>query len=243
MGRVNRGQTSLSIFLVILICCFILPSFILAQEEKKDLRPERSIAVYTEYSGVTISKGETVKMDLTLENKGRTDETIDVKISTIPKGWKALLKGASYVVTGMYVLNGKSKNLSLSLEPEKTIGSGTYDFQFDAQSADGKFTSTHKLTVVVQERMPGTEDLQVTTSYPVLRGQTDATFEFSIEVMNKLESERTVNLFAIAPEKWDVNFKFCHKGRTKPKCSCASQSSKRCLPWGISYTSESEFWR
>jgi uncharacterized membrane protein len=207
MGRVNRGQTSLSIFLVILICCFILPSFILAQEEKKDLRPERSIAVYTEYSGVTISKGETVKMDLTLENKGRTDETIDVKISTIPKGWKALLKGASYVVTGMYVPNGKSKNLSLSLEPEKTVDPGTYGFQFDAQSADGKFTSIHKLTVVVQERMPGTEDLQVTTSYPVLRGQTDATFEFSIEVMNKLESERTVNLAAIVPEKWDVNFK------------------------------------
>jgi len=207
MGRVNRGETFLSTFLVILIYCLILPSFILAQEEKKDLRPERGIAIYTEYSGVAVSKGETVKMDLTLENKGRSDETIDVKISTIPKGWKALLKGASYVVTGMYVPNGKSKNLSLSLEPGKTIGPGTYDFQFDAQTADGKLTSTHKLTVVVQERMPGTEDLQVTTSYPVLRGQTDATFEFSIEVMNKLESERTVNLFAIAPEKWDVNFK------------------------------------
>ncbi len=28
-------------------------------------------------------------MDLILEDKGRTDEIIDVKISTIPKGWKA----------------------------------------------------------------------------------------------------------------------------------------------------------
>jgi uncharacterized membrane protein len=207
MGRVNRGQTSISIFLVILIGCLILPSYIFAQEEKKDLRPERGIAVYTEYSGVTVSKGEAVKMELTLENKGRTDETIDVKISTVPKGWKALLKGASYLVGGMYVPNGKSKTLSLSLEPEKTIGTGTYDFQFEAQTADGKFTSTHKLTVNVQEQMPGVDDLQITTSYPVLRGQTDANFEFSIEVMNKVERERTINLVAIAPEKWEINFK------------------------------------
>jgi len=207
MGRVNRGQTSVSIFLVILIVFLILPSFILAQEEKKDLRPERGIAVYTEYSGITVSKGETVKMDLTLENKGRSDETIDVKISTIPKGWKALLKGASYIVAGMYVPNGKSKSLSLSLEPEKTIGPGTYDFQFDGQTTDGKFTSTHKLTVNVQEQMPGMDDLQITTSYPVLRGQTDANFEFSIEVINKVEKDRMINLSAIGPEKWEINFK------------------------------------
>lgn len=207
MGRVNRGQTSISIFLVILMVFLILPSLILGQEEKKDLRPERGIAVYTEYSGITVSKGETVKMDLTLENKGRSDETIDVKISTIPKGWKALLKGASYVVTGMYVPNGKSKSLSLSLEPEKTVGLGSYDFQFDAQTTDGKFTSAHSLTVNVQEQMPGMDDLQITTSYPVLRGQTDANFEFSIEVINKVERDRMINLSAIGPEKWEINFK------------------------------------
>jgi uncharacterized membrane protein len=186
-----------------------MSSVLFAQEgkETKDSRPERGIAIYTEYSGVIVSKGETVKMDLTLENKGRTDETINVKISTVPKGWKATLKGPSYPVTGMYVSNGKSRTLSLTLEPDKSIGPGTYDFRFDGQTADGKFLSTHQLTVTVQERTPGTEDLQVTTSYPVLRGQTDATFEFTVEVMNKLESDRTVNLSAIAPEKWEINFK------------------------------------
>jgi uncharacterized membrane protein len=146
-------------------------------------------------------------MDLTLENKGRKDETINVKISTIPKEWKATLKGGSYLVSGLFVPNGKSKNLALSLEPEKTLGPGIYDFQFDAQSEDGKLTSTHKLAVTVQERTPGLEDIQITTSYPVLRGQTDARFEFSLEVMNKIEVDRTFNLTAIGPEKWEINFK------------------------------------
>jgi len=215
MGRVNRGRTLLSIFLITLIFCFFIPSFAIGQEEreKKDLRPERGIAVYTEYSGVTVPKGEAVKMDLTLENKGRKDETIDFKISTIPKGWKATLKGGSYLVSGMFVPNGKSRNLALSLEPDKTVGPGTYDFQFDAKTEDGKFTSTHKLAVTVQERTPGIDDIQITTSYPVLRGQTDARFEFSLEVLNKIETDRTFNLTGIGPEKWEINFKPAYEAK------------------------------
>jgi uncharacterized membrane protein len=194
-----------SISLIVLL--FLFSSIPFAQEEKKDLRPERGIAIYPEYSAVTIPKGESVKMDLTLENKGRKDETIDVKISTIPKGWKATLKGGSYLVSGMFVSNGKSRNLALSLEPDKTVVAGTYDFQFDAKTDDGKFASTHKLAVTVQERTPGLDDIQITTSYPVLRGQTDARFEFSLEVLNKIEVDRTFNLAAIGPEKWEINFK------------------------------------
>ena len=213
MGRVNRGRSFLSIFSVTLIFCFIIPSLLLAQEEKKDLRPERGIAVYPEFSGVIVSKGETVRMDLVLENRGRTDETIDVKISTIPKGWKAQVKGASYLVTGMYVPNGKTKNLAVNLEPDKTIGVGTYVFQFDAQTSDGKLTSTPKLTVDVQERASGADDIQITTSHPVLRGQTDARFEFSIEVMNKSESDRTLNLAGLGPEKWEINFKPAYEAK------------------------------
>jgi uncharacterized membrane protein len=206
MWRVNRNRTSLSILLVALIFCLTTPSLILAQE-KKDLRPERGIGVFTEFSGVVVPRGETVRMDLILENKGRTDETVDVKISSVPKGWKATLKGGSYVVSGLYVPDGKSKNLALTLEPDKTVGPEDYIFQFDARTADGKFTSSNKLSVTVQERTAGLEDIQITTSYPVLRGQTDAKFEFSLDIMNKIETDRTFNLAAVGPEKWEINFK------------------------------------
>jgi uncharacterized membrane protein len=209
MGRVNRGQIIYSIFLAVLLGFFISSSLGLAQDDrdKKDLRPERGIAVYTEYSSVTVPKGETVKMDLTIENKGRTDETIEVKLTTIPKSWKAMLKGGNFLVAGMFVPNGKSRNLALSLEPDKSVGPGTYVFRFDAKTEDGKFTSSHTLTVNVQERVAGADDIQLTTSYPVLRGQTDARFEFSIEVLNKNELDRTFNIAAIAPEKWETNIK------------------------------------
>ncbi len=205
MRRVNRNRMIFSISLIALL--FLLSSIGLAQEEKKDQRPERGIAVYPEFSGVTVTRGETVRMDLTLENKGRTDETISVEISKIPKGWKASLRGGSYMVSGLFVPNGKSRTLALSLEPEKSIGPGTYDFQIDGQTPDGKFTSAQKLVVNVQEKTAGPEDIQVATSYPVLRGQTDATFEFSLDVQNKSERDRTFNISATGPQNWDINFK------------------------------------
>ena len=209
MRRVIGHRTVFYTFLTAFLLCFLVSSVVLAadEREKKDLRPERGIAVYPEYSGVVISRGESVRMDLTLENKGRTDETIDVKISTIPKGWKAAMKGGSFLVSGMFVPNGKTKNLALSLEPDKSVGLGSYVFQIDGKTEDGKFTSGQTLTVTVQERAASADDIQITTSYPVLRGQTDATFEFSLDVMNKSEADRTFNLFAVGPEKWEINFK------------------------------------
>jgi uncharacterized membrane protein len=146
-------------------------------------------------------------MELTLENKGRADENIDVRIAAAAKGWKATLKGARYQVTGMYVPNGKTKTLTLNLEPEKGIAPGQYAFQFEAKTQDGKFTSAHTVNVNVQERKVGADNIQINAAYPVLRGQTDSRFEFSIDVLNKSEMDRTFNLAASGPEKWEINFK------------------------------------
>ena len=207
MARVNLIRKIGSIPMIFLILLLVVPSLVFAEEETKDMRPERGIAVYPEFSGVIVSKGESVRMDLMMDNKGRTDETVDVTIAEIPKGWKAMLKGGNYQVTGMFVPNGKSRTLALSLEPDKGVGDGTYVFKIGGETADKKFTSKHRLTVTVQQRTTGADDIQITTSYPMLRGQTDARFEFSLEVLNKSEVDRNFNLVAAAPEKWEVNFK------------------------------------
>jgi uncharacterized membrane protein len=206
MRSVNRSRVR-STCLIVFLFLLVLPTLLAAQEERKDQRPERGIAIFTEYSGVVVPRGEPVRMDLIVEDRGKADETVNVKISAVPKGWKATLKGGGFVVSGLYVANGKSKNLALSLDPEKSVGPGTYTFQFDAQSTDGKLTSTSRLAVTVQERSASLEDIQINTSYPVLRGQTDAKFEFSLDIMNKSESDRTFNLSAVGPEKWEINFK------------------------------------
>ena len=198
---------SLITFIIATFCLFGLAAAQEKEQREKDTRPERGFAIYTEYSGIFVPPGEPVRMELTVENKGKRDENVVLKLTTVPKGWKASIKGPNYLVEEIPVPGGKSRTLTFSAEPEKGMKPGSYLFQIDAKTADGKFTSSQKIEVTVREKTAFGEDLTVTTSYPVLRGQTDSRFEFSLEINNKGETDRTINLAAQAPEKWETNFK------------------------------------
>jgi uncharacterized membrane protein len=210
MRRGSFGQKSVLIFSILIILAFTGAAGVLAQADKdKDVlpRPERGIAIYSEFSGVVLPPGESVRMELTADNKGKTDENFVLKISQVSKGWRAFLKAPNFTVDSIPVPATKTRTLTFLAEPDKTIKPGNYQFQVDAQTEDGKFTSTQKINVTVREKTAAVEDFMVTTSYPVLQGQTDAKFEFSLEVNNKSEADKNFNLSAQAPAKWEINFK------------------------------------
>jgi uncharacterized membrane protein len=63
------------------------------------------------------------------------------------------------------------------------------------------------ITVKAKEKEKKSKDVRITTSYPVLEGPTDAKFEFSIEVENKLDKDTVFNLGYEGPQNWDIKFK------------------------------------
>ena len=177
-------------------------------EKEKDL-PPRSIALAPEYTGVVLPEGDDLSVDLEVYNRGRADENINLTLTTVPKGWKASIKTYSFEVTGVHVPSDNSKSLSLKAEPDKDLGPGKYVFEIKAQTEDGVLTSTRQVTVTVKEKgeVVKSEDLALTTSYPVLKGPTDTKFEFSVEVENKTDKDGILNLSAQGPENWEINFK------------------------------------
>lgn len=211
MRRSTLGQLFCGLLVFTLAASIVMPSSVLgAGEEKKDERPPRSIAMAPEYPGVIVPPGEEVQMDLILYNKGKSDENIDVQVTSIPTGWKAKVKTYRFVVTGAHVKNGESTRLTFLAEPEKKdIAAGTYVFTVRAQTQDRAFVSEQKITVTVSEEAEKEKEkaLTLTTSYPVLRGPTGAVFEFSLEVDNKLDKDMVYNLISQGPENWEVNFK------------------------------------
>jgi len=208
MHRVRSIRFLVGILTWAILLGFVFgPSLCVAQDKEKDWRPERGIAAYTEFSGIFVSLNEEVRMDLTVDNKGRTDENVFLKLSLIPKGWKATIKGPTYTVNAVTVPATKSRTLTFTAEQEKGLKPGVYNFQIDASTEDGKFASTQKIAVTVREKAPLSEEIVVTTSYPILRGDSDSKFEFSLDVTNKTESDKQYSLAAQAPEKWEINFK------------------------------------
>ncbi|MFB3820377.1 MAG: NEW3 domain-containing protein [Candidatus Methylomirabilales bacterium] len=170
-------------------------------------RPERGLGLYADYAGVVVPRGETVHLDLTVENKGRRDETVALKFTQVPKGWKASLKGGGFGVTGVTVPDGKTRTLTFTAEPDKGLPAGSYVFALEGVTSDGALKAAHQITVTTRERGREAAEMQVTSSYPVLRGATDASFEFTLDVQNKGDVDRTFDLAAQVPEKWEVTFK------------------------------------
>lgn len=178
------------------------------EEGKKDL-PPRGISVAPEYSGVIAAQGEDVSVDIKLINKGKQDEIIELTLPSVPKGWTAMVKTYSFGVTGVYVESDKSKSLTLKAEPDDDVGPGKYTFLVKGRTQDGKLTSSGSVVITVKpkEVEKKSKDVKITTSYPVLEGPTDATFEFSIEVENKLDKDTVFNLAYEGPRNWDIKFK------------------------------------
>ena len=207
--RVIKGGFSFLIAIIgftLIVGGMISPAY--GEEKKKDL-PPRSISVAPEYSGVIVPEGEDVSLYLNVFNKGLQDETIELTVPTVPKGWKAWIKTYSFGVTGVYVESDSSKSLTLKAEPDESVGPGKYTFLVKGQTQDGKLTSSGKVLVTVEakEEEIKSKDVRITTSYPVLEGPTDARFEFSLEVQNKTDKESIFNLSYEGPKDWDIKFK------------------------------------
>jgi uncharacterized membrane protein len=178
------------------------------EKEKKDL-PERGLLMTPEYTGVIVSEDESVNIDLIVTNQGRRDENISLSMTSIPKEWKAWIKTYSFGVTGVHVKSDTTKNLTLRAEPRDGAGPGQYTFGIEAHTEDGQLTSTGQVTITVKEekKEKKAEGVKITTSYPVLRGPTDAKFEFSVEVENKLDKDTIFSLSSQGPKNWEINFK------------------------------------
>jgi len=190
--------------------CFIIVSLqpaVLADE--KDKRPPRAIEIYPEYPGVVVSQGEGVRMDIRVANKGRADEDILLEVTTVPEGWKAQIRSFNFAVTGVHVPNGEQKNITFLAEPEKGVKTGDYLFSVRGSTKDGTLQSDNEITVTVKaaEKIAKTKDIVITTSYPVLQGPSDASFEFSLAVESKMDKDAVFNLAAQGPGEWDINFK------------------------------------
>lgn len=210
MVRTRNGsfRFSLIIFLIAIWLVGSLSFSAFGEEKKKDL-PARGISVSPEYTGVIVPEGEDVSIDLIVTNRGRSDENIDLTLPSIPKGWKAWIKTYSFAVTGVHVKSDSSKNLTLKAEPNQDLKPGTYTFDILAQTQDRQLASSSQVVVELTEKkeVKKIRGVNIITSYPVLRGPTDAKFEFSLEVENKLDKDSIFNLSYQGPENWDINFK------------------------------------
>lgn len=214
MKFLKTDHLCLSISLLVMVL-LLNPDPCSAKSEDED-RPERLILMAAEYPGVEVPLEENVSMDIIFHNKGKTDENVDVRISEKPEGWKANLKTYRFKVTGVHVPAGESKTLTFEAEPGKDEKPGDYKFRVEAKTEDDRFKMSQNIQVTVsgeEEKSDEDRGVKLTSSFPVIRGPSDATFEFSVEVDSKLDKDAVFDLLAQGPQGWDINFKPAYESK------------------------------
>jgi len=199
-----------------MISALVLSSGLCFATEKAEDRPARAISMAAEYPGVVVAPEENVSMDIVFHNQGKSDETVSVWLSEIPKGWKAKIKTYRYTVTGVHVPGGEDKSLTFEAEPGKDVAPGKYNFRVEAKTLDGQFKMDQNILVDVtaaEEKSTADRGVKLTTSYPEINGPSDATFEFSVDVDSKLDKDAVFDLFANGPKGWDINFKPAYESK------------------------------
>ena len=179
--------------------------------EDKD-KPERGFVAAFVYPGVTLGQSDKVRVDLKVKNTGRSNETILFKIVEKPKNWKAEIKGYGKIVSGVFLAEDDDRSMTFSAEPKgrgknDKLPPGTYRFRLKAETQDGALVQETGLDLKVVAKDKVSEEIKLTTSYPVLKGPSDAKFEFSLDVNNDSDEDALFNLAATAPEGWEISFK------------------------------------
>lgn len=209
----------MSIFAVFLLVFFI-SSFCLSAEAKKKAEdyeklPERALSMAAEFPGIEVPPGEPVNMNITFFNRGKTTESLTLRVTSKPENWRTRFKTETFTVTAVSVPWGEEKTVVFEAEPERTVKPGDYPFLIEAKTLDEKIVLTQRIVVKVREYEKGvSRGIRLSASYPVLKGPSDAKFEFSIEAENKLDRDAVFNLSAQVPEGWEVNFKPAYEYKT-----------------------------
>jgi uncharacterized membrane protein len=188
------------------------------------------ISMAFEYPGVEISPGETITIGLVLQNRGQTDETLNVSIADKAQGWIAAIKSAGMTVTGVYLPAGGSKTLSFEAVPPTEEKPGTFLFRVKGQLTDGQLRLEKALMVTVRERkdLPrGSAGIGLAASYPVLRGSSEIFYEFALELENKMEEDGLFDLAARGPEGWEMNFKPAYEPRYISNLQLKAKQSRK----------------
>ncbi len=205
-----RGLPFRTIVLTLILAAGAVPGF--AQVGSA----ERGLTAAFEYPGIEILQGESFSLGFLLKNRGDADETVELAVVEKAAGWTTALESSGLTVTGVYLPAGESKTLTFRADPPLNPKPGRYVFRVRVAGPGGAPRGEQALSVTVREKREqtrGTTGLSVTTSFPVLRGASDAGFEFSLELENRLGEDAVFDLFAQGPERWEINFKPAYEPR------------------------------
>jgi uncharacterized membrane protein len=161
------------------------------------------LLLFTTYPSQEVRAGETLSVSLELKSVNLPPETVQLEIRDVPDGWRVVFQGGGRVVRSVYVPEGTTQRVTLSVELPENVTDGTYRLQVIARS--GTVQARLPLEFIVGSSLP--PRLTADVERPLQRGSPNSTFTYRVRVKNDSDQEALVSFNYQAPENFTVTFK------------------------------------
>jgi uncharacterized membrane protein len=164
-------------------------------------RADEAVTLYTPYTKLSVSPGESVEYIIDVINNSKTIQNVDVSASGIPAGWVYSLKTGGFTIMEISVLPSEKKVITLHVEVPLKVNKGNY---YPKVLAKG-FSSLNLLINVAQQGTFSTE--WTTFGQANMEGNANSTFIFNTNLKNRTAEKQQYSLMANTPRGWTATFK------------------------------------
>jgi uncharacterized membrane protein len=158
-------------------------------------------------------------IDLQLVNHASSRRIVRFELEGVPAGWDVQVwqRFFAYRINELALepfggAEGSGSNVQaprLRIHPSIDTDAGTYEFTLRVLSRDGNVLyDSATFSLIIGEREPVTAgDIELTSTFPFLRGPATSQFEFEIGIRNRTGADASFDLSAEAPLNWTVQFR------------------------------------
>jgi uncharacterized repeat protein (TIGR01451 family) len=163
------------------------------------LPPPEDLTVTTTYPSIEVDPGGEATFPISVTSP--SPERVDLAVTTAPEGFRTSLRGGGSIVGSVFTTgDGEAPDLELRVDVPDEAAAGTYEVVLTASAAAGSVELP--LDLVVSDTSAGS--VTMTTDFPALRGDSEATFQFNLRLTNDTSQELTFGLSGVGPDGWTV---------------------------------------
>ncbi len=159
-----------------------------------------SVALYTPFTQVTVSPGESINYTVDVINNTSEIRTVDLSMTGVTRGWVCTMKSEGLTIGQISVLPHDKKSFTLIIDVPLKVNKGTYNFRLKAGNI-----ATLPLSVIISEQ--GTFKTEFTTQQGNMQGHSNSQFTYTATLSNMTADRQNYALMANAPRGWTVTFK------------------------------------
>ena len=149
------------------------------------------LQITTAYPAVAVEAGETATFPLVVT--APTQRRVGLAVTEVPEGWSAELRGGGFLVDGVFA-GPEPPDLQLEVDVPPEAAQGVHRVIVAATSGG----AGHPLTLQLRVAEAVAGGITLAAEFPSLRGSSDQSFSFNLDLTNETPEETTFSLEAAA---------------------------------------------